>query len=1025
MRRHGTWRRVAAGAAVLAILSTVAFAIAAESKSFWLQSTVFSRLAGQLDFELGKGPSPSIRFPSAGPYDVRLGYTDLPRYIDHLDERGYRIEVQARLSERHLATVERGVFPIYRERTQAGLALLDHRGAAMFEARYPERIYPGFEAVPPLVVDTLLFIENRVLLDPVAVRRNPAIDWGRLLAVVPSALARLADPSVNVPGGSTLATQIEKYRHSPSGRTDDVGEKLKQMASASLRAYQAGPDTSTARRQIVVDYLNSTPLAARVGFGEVNGLGDGLHAWFGSDFDEANRALRGNARTPEDQVLKASYYKQVLSLLLAQRRPAYYLVSGRDDLEALADSHLRLLRAAGVIDDALGTAALAGRLNFSAEPPARAQVPFVDQKAANAIRGELLSLLGLPSLYALDRIDMTSATSIDLAAQQRLTAELQQLTDPDAARDLGLYGHRLLDADRSGEPLVASLTLYERGDGVNYLRVQTDNLNQPFDLNRGAKLDLGSTAKLRTLITYLEAVAALHDRLTRLEPADRKTLAATAADPLTRWAIEYLGAGQADLAAMLEAAMARRYSASPWERFFTGGGVHQFTNFNADDNGRVMSVAEAFRNSVNLVFIRMMRDIVQYYQAAGAPADAILGDRQHPLRATYLARFADREGTTFLNRFYDGFAGLSPDQVLDRLAGQVRPRAARLAVVFRSLRPDADLAAFAAFLGARLPEPPSERELARLYDGHGPDRLNLNDRAYVAGLHPLELWLASYWQDEPGTTRSAMLEAAASVRQESYAWLFKTGSKAKQDKRIRILLEEEAFERIHEAWRRLGYPFDRLVPSYATAIGSSADRPEALAELVGILLNDGISQPAVRVEKLHFAADTPYETVLVAAPRPAATVLVPEIARVVRAAMVDVVETGTAARLRGAFGDNDGVPIVIGAKTGTGDHRRKSFGAGGRLIDSQAVSRTATVVFFIGDRLFGNITVYVAGTDAEAFRFTSSLPAQLLKGLAPAILPLLDGQGMRTAEAEAVDDAAPVAPAGPAAKPSLVSLRHL
>ena len=388
-------------------------------------------------------------------------------------------------------------------------------------------------------------------------------------------------------------------------------------------------------------------------------------------------------------------------------------------------------------------------------------MPFIDQKASTAIRAELLSLLGLPSLYALDRLDMTSATSIDLAAQQRLTAELQQLTDPDAARDLGLYGHRLLDADRSGEPLIASLTLYERGDGVNYLRVQTDNLNQPFDLNSGAKLDLGSTAKLRTLITYLEVVAALHDRLTRLDPAEREALAAAAADPLTQWAIEYVGAGQVDLTAMLEAAMARRYSASPWERFFTGGGVHQFTNFNADDNGRVMSVAEAFRHSVNLVFIRMMRDIVQYYRAAGAPADAILGDRQHPLRQTYLARFADREGTTFLNRFYDGFVGLSPDQVLDRLAGQVRPRAARLAVVFRSLRPDADLAAFDAFLRARLAEPPSERELVRLYDGHGPDRLNLNDRAYVAGLHPLELWLATYWQDDPGITRSAMLEAAA------------------------------------------------------------------------------------------------------------------------------------------------------------------------------------------------------------------------------------------------------------------------
>jgi cell division protein FtsI/penicillin-binding protein 2 len=133
-------------------------------------------------------------------------------------------------------------------------------------------------------------------------------------------------------------------------------------------------------------------------------------------------------------------------------------------------------------------------------------------------------------------------------------------------------------------------------------------------------------------------------------------------------------------------------------------------------------------------------------------------------------------------------------------------------------------------------------------------------------------------------------------------------------------------------------------------------------------------------------------------------VLAPEIARLVRKAMVDVVETGTAMRLRGAFGDGEDGPVAIGAKTGTGDHRRKSFGPGGRLVGSQAVSRTATVVFFIGERLFGNITVYVAGDDAAAFRFTSSLPAQLLKGLAPTIAPLLDGRGLRTAEAEAVDD---------------------
>ena len=42
------------------------------------------------------------------------------------------------------------------------------------------------------------------------------------------------------PGGSTLATQIEKFRHSPEGITSSPREKLRQMLSASLRAYHGG-----------------------------------------------------------------------------------------------------------------------------------------------------------------------------------------------------------------------------------------------------------------------------------------------------------------------------------------------------------------------------------------------------------------------------------------------------------------------------------------------------------------------------------------------------------------------------------------------------------------------------------------------------------------------------------------------------------------------------------------------------------------------------------------------------------------
>src|SRR5205085_1334664 len=80
----------------------------------------------------------------------------------------------------------------------------------------------------------------------------------------------------------------------------------------------------------------------------------------------------------------------------------------------------------------------------------------------------------------------------------------------------------------------------------------------------------------------------------------------------------------------LERALERKYSASPYEAFFTGGGVHQFENFEREDNSRILMVHEAFRNSTNLVFIRLMRDVVMYHRARLAyDADDVLGNTEN------------------------------------------------------------------------------------------------------------------------------------------------------------------------------------------------------------------------------------------------------------------------------------------------------------------------------------------------------------------------------------------------------------
>ena len=74
-------------------------------------------------------------------------------------------------------------------------------------------------------------------------------------------------------------------------------------------------------------------------------------------------------------------------------------------------------------------------------------------------------------------------------------------------------------------------------------------------------------------------------------------------------------------------------------------------------------------------------------------------------------------------------------------------------------------------------------------------------------------------------------------------------------------------------------------------------------------------------------------------------------------------------------------------------------------MSSEAVNRSATVVFFIGERLFGNLTIFVQGPEAEGYSFTSSLPAQLLKALAPALQPLMKDDELLTVEAPDVREA--------------------
>jgi membrane peptidoglycan carboxypeptidase len=975
-------------AAFLAALSLLGWGLAAETRTSYLQSRIFSKLTRDMNFVVRPGASRNVRFPKWGPYDERLGYAELPAFIGSLSADHFAVERQAEWSDQLARFVDDGGYAIYGEKSRTGLALFDRDGNPLYRAIYPERTYADFGSIPPLVVDSLAFVEDHDLLDLQNPRHNPAVEWSRFMLAAAGRVAGLLDRRFREGGASTLATQIEKFRHSPGGRTPQVGEKLRQMVTASARAYRDGRDTTAARRGIVTTYLNSEPFASRPGYGEIIGVPEGLWLWFGTDISEANRVLTTQAMTKAQIARKGEIYRQVLSLLLAGRRPAYYLIEHHAALAALTDNYLRLLAAAGIIDAGLRDAALHAELHFRTDIPPPPAMSFVGNKATDRIRAKLVSLLHLPDLYALDRLDLTGYATVDTPAQKRVTEVLARLGDPAYVRSLGLVGHNLLGAENPAR-LTWSVVLYERGADRNYLRVHADSLNEPFDINSGAKLQLGSTAKLRTLVTYLDIVEELHRRL---GPMSRPGLLATAAgaqDPLTKWAADYLAKStNRGLQPMLDAAMQRHYSGSP-EEFFTGGGMHAFANFEKWENSSSTSVEEAFAQSINNVFIRVMRDITRYYIPQSEGQKLLTADRDDADRKAYLRRFVDQDSRKYLSRFYREYRMLSPDQALDLLAHRTRPIARRLAVVFRSVQPEADRASLGAFLAHYLPRGSvSDDDLWDLYREYDVERFSLEDRGYLAGIHPLELWLVTYLRDHPGASRAEAIKASAEVRQGIYGWLFKGHSAHKQDARIRILLEQDAFDRILQDWQRQGYPFGHLVPSYGSAIGSSGDRPDALADLMGIILNDGVRLPTVDLHTLGFAAGTPYETDIAIKPEPQ-RVLSTEVAETVRRALLGVVEDGTAKRLNGVYHAADGSLLPVGGKTGTGDNRFARFGAGGSLISQRVVDRTATFVFFLGDRFFGTITAYVPGAIAGNYHFTSAIAVQLLKAIEPQLEPLL------------------------------------
>src|SRR6516165_11321283 len=108
-------------------------------------------------------------------------------------------------------------------------------------------------------------------------------------------IAGLVDRRFREGGASTLATQIDKFRHSPSGRTPGGIEELRQMATASARAYRDGPRYEGSAPHDCGDLFKFRALRLTPRLWRDHRVSEGLWLWYGTELAEADRVLSAPA----------------------------------------------------------------------------------------------------------------------------------------------------------------------------------------------------------------------------------------------------------------------------------------------------------------------------------------------------------------------------------------------------------------------------------------------------------------------------------------------------------------------------------------------------------------------------------------------------------------------------------------------------------------------------------------------------------------------------------------------------------
>ena len=80
MRRFG-WERWLVGGVLIAAASGIGWVGYQETQTSWLQAGVLTKYGEKLTYRAEPGPSEFIKYPTQGPYNEWLGYTEIPKAL--------------------------------------------------------------------------------------------------------------------------------------------------------------------------------------------------------------------------------------------------------------------------------------------------------------------------------------------------------------------------------------------------------------------------------------------------------------------------------------------------------------------------------------------------------------------------------------------------------------------------------------------------------------------------------------------------------------------------------------------------------------------------------------------------------------------------------------------------------------------------------------------------------------------------------------------------------------------------------